>query len=218
MFSFEFQVDWSIFAPMNIQQPQNFKWSENVIIIDGDYVDRVAFNLIVNFERMLNRKIPSADFSQWIVDVSLDGNLRPGKHETQVIILHDENSKKLENFVPSDYETEFNGQAFNDDVLGEFIINTIATGNDVAQKNDVMLDLITIILPHNEVRRMMMLPDTDDHQTLGMIRNALRPAGAEKEITLFGMQPFEGGNFKQQVLGYSLMDAMGIKASELEKQ
>ena len=76
MFSFEFQVDWSIFAPMNIQQPQNFKWSENVIIIDGDYVDRVAFNLIVNFERMLNRKIPSADFSQWIVDVSLDGNLK----------------------------------------------------------------------------------------------------------------------------------------------
>ena len=37
------------------------KWSENVIIIDGDYVDSVAFNLIVNFERMIGRHIPEAD-------------------------------------------------------------------------------------------------------------------------------------------------------------
>ena len=29
------------------------KWSENVILVDADYVDAVAFNLIVNFERML---------------------------------------------------------------------------------------------------------------------------------------------------------------------
>ena len=36
---------------------QEAKWSENVILVDADYVDRVAFNLIVNFERMLGRRI-----------------------------------------------------------------------------------------------------------------------------------------------------------------
>ena len=42
------------------------KWSENVILVDADYVDAVAFNLIVNFERMLNRPIPKADLAQWL--------------------------------------------------------------------------------------------------------------------------------------------------------
>ena len=33
---------------------QDIKWSENVILVDADYVDKVAFNLIVNFERMID--------------------------------------------------------------------------------------------------------------------------------------------------------------------
>ena len=91
---------------MNTQNSQNIKMSENIIIVDADYIDKVAFNLIVNFERMLNRKIPAADFSQWIVDVALDGRLKPGNHETQVVLLHDKNKATLENFVPSDFQRE----------------------------------------------------------------------------------------------------------------
>lgn len=34
------------------------KWSENVIIADADYVGNVAFDLIVNFERMIGRSFP----------------------------------------------------------------------------------------------------------------------------------------------------------------
>jgi hypothetical protein len=30
------------------------------------------------------------------------------------------------------------------------------------------------------------------------------------------MQPMMGGNFRQEILGYSLMQALGIKAAELE--
>ena len=35
---------------MNTQNSQNIKMSENIIIVDADYIDKVAFNLIVNFE------------------------------------------------------------------------------------------------------------------------------------------------------------------------
>ena len=31
------------------------------------------------------------------------------------------------------------------------------------------------------------------------------------------MMPMEGGNFKQQILGYSLMNAMGITSQEIDK-
>ena len=50
---------------MDIQEFNNTKWSRNVILVDGDYVDSVAFNLIVNFERMLGRRIPKAD-TAWL--------------------------------------------------------------------------------------------------------------------------------------------------------
>ena len=48
------------------------------------------------------------------------------------------------------------------------------------------------------------------------LRHALRDVDDEdKRVTLFAMQPLEGGNFRQEILGYSLMNALGIKGSEL---
>ena len=46
---------------MNIPDTGNIKWSENVIVADADYIDKVAFDLTVNFERMIGRRIPPAD-------------------------------------------------------------------------------------------------------------------------------------------------------------
>ena len=204
---------------MNAQEAQNIKWSENIIIVDGDYIDRVAFDLIVNFERMLNRRIPAADFSQWAVDIALDGRLKPGNHETQVVLLHDRKNPKLENFTPADYEKELNGQAFKDAQLGEFIINSIATGDETAEKDTVLLDLLKTVLNHGEVKRIMIVPNAEDNQLLSILRSTLRDVDDElKHITVFAMQPLEGGNFKQQILGYSHLNAMGISSSEIERK
>ena len=203
---------------MNTQHSQNIKMSENIIIVDGDYIDRVAFNLIVNFERMLNRKIPPADFSQWAVNIALDGRLKPGNHETQVVVLHDKNKVKLENFVPSDFHKELDKQAFTDEQLGEFIINTIATGSELTEKDDVLLDILHIALSHDEVHRIMIVPNAEDSNIYSVIRNTLKDVDDEqKRITMFAMMPMEGGNFKQQILGYSLMNAMGITSQEIDK-
>ena len=57
---------------MNTLDTNNIKWSENVIIADADYIDRVAFDLTVNFERMINRRIQPADMAQWAVCIALD--------------------------------------------------------------------------------------------------------------------------------------------------
>ena len=67
---------------MNTLDTNNIKWSENVIIADADYIDQVAFDLIVNFERMINRRIQPADMAQWAVCIALDGGLREGEHDT----------------------------------------------------------------------------------------------------------------------------------------
>lgn len=204
---------------MNLQDSQNIKMSENVIIVDADYIDDVAFNLTLNFERMLDRRIPAADFSQWIVNIALDGRMKPGNHETQVVVLHDKGKRQLDNYVPSSLGQELDKQAFKDETLGEFIINTIATGGKVTEKDEVMLDFLKIVLSHKEVSRIMIVPNAEDGNIYNLLRNALRDIDdEEKHVTLFAMQPMEGGNFKQQILGYSIMNAMGITADEIEKK
>lgn len=193
--------------------------SENVIIVDADYIDDVAFNLTLNFERMLDRRIPAADFSQWIVNIALDGRMKPGNHETQVVVLHDKGKRQLDNYVPSSLGQELDKQAFKDETLGEFIINTIATGGKVTEKDEVMLDFLKIVLSHKEVSRIMIVPNAEDGNIYNLLRNALRDVDdEEKHVTLFAMQPMEGGNFKQQILGYSIINAMGITADEIEKK
>ena len=201
---------------MNEQQTGNVRMSENVILADADYIDRVAFELIVQFERMIGRRIPRADLSQWAVNIVLDGGLRADgtEHETQVVLVHDRNRRQMDNFLPSVYDTELNAQAFRDAQLGEFLVNAYAVG-DVVGKDDYMLDAIRTVCGHPEVKRLMVVPNAEEGDLYARIRTALHSAGDGCRVTLFAMQPMEGGNYRQEILGYSLMNALGIKAEEV---
>ncbi|MDD6552403.1 MAG: hypothetical protein PUF37_02290 [Prevotellaceae bacterium] len=200
----------------SIHPTENIRLSENIIIADGDYIDRVAFALSVQFERMIGRRIPPADLSRWAVDIALDGGLRPGKkQETQLVIIHGAKKHALENFRPANYEEELNGKAFNDEQLGEFLVNAYAP-NKLVTKNDYILDLVKTVCSHDEVRRVMVIPDSETSDLYDQLREALRDVDDEKHITLFAMQPLPGGNFRQEILGYSIMNALGIRADEIK--
>ena len=201
---------------MNPQEAKNVKLSENIILADADYIDYVAFQLSVQFERMIGRRIGKADLSQWAVDIALDGGLREdGKpHETQLVLAHDKHASRLDNFNPSSFETELNGQAFNDKNLGEFLVNSYAVG-DAFSKDDYLLDTIGTILEHDEVKRLMIVPNGEEGSIYEEIARSLRNAPEDKHITLFAMQPMPGGNFRQEILGYSLMNALGIRGDEI---
>ena len=56
----------------------------------------------------------------------------------------------------------------------------------------------------------IILVDADyvDRVTFDLIVNFER-------ITVFGMQPLVGGGFRQEILGYSLMNALGIRSDEI---
>lgn len=201
---------------MNPEEANNVKLSENIILADADYIDYVTFQLSVQFERMIGRRIPKADLSQWAVDIALDGGLRAdGKaHETQLILVHEKQNPKMDNFTPSIYDTELNGQAFNDDKLGEFLVNAYPVG-DVVSKDDYILDTVNMVLGHDEVKRLMIIPNGEQGSIYEEVAGALRDAPEDKHITLFAMQPMPGGNFRQEILGYSLMNALGIKSDEI---
>ena len=205
----------SLHSDMN-NSIQDIKWSKNVILVDADYVDKVAFNLIVNFERMLGRRIPQADFAKWIDCVALDGGIRAGEEETQVILLHDKQREAMENFTPGHYEEELTGKAFKDH-LGEFLINAYPT-EDIVGSEQQFIDTLQLICSQKEVERVMVIPNAEDAYIYNKVRESLRKTDDDKHITVFAMQPMAGGNFRQEILGYSLMAALGIRSDEINSK
>ena len=202
---------------MNTLDTNNIKWSENVIIADADYIDRVAFDLTVNFERMINRRIQPADMAQWAVCIALDGGLREGEHETQVVLIHDKKAIAMKNFRPSNYETDLNAKAFKDDKLGEFIFSSYPTEEKMAGKDEFLVEVARTVCNAKEVKRVMVIPNSEDGDAYNQLRDMLRKVDDDdKRITLFAMQPMPGGNFRQEILGYSLMNALGISAKEIK--
>ncbi len=184
------------------------KWSENVILVDADYVDKVAFNLIVNFERMIGRPIPKADMAQWTECVALDGGMHEGDQQTQVVLLHKQ--PKIENFNPGAIE-DLDGKAFKGR-MGEFLISCVKV-EDLTTMDDLFIDSMQVLSNAAEVKRLIVVPDAE--HIYNKVREGLRHADDEKRITVLTMQPLEGGNFRQEILGYSLMAALGIRSSEL---
>ena len=201
---------------MNNNQ-QETKWSENVMLVDADYVDKVAFNLIVNFERMLGRRIPKADLAKWVDCVALDGGLREGEHETLVVLAHQKDKAQLDNFAPGNYAAELDGKAFKDH-LGEFIISAVAI-EPIADSEDYLTEALRLVTAQKEVKRVMVIPNAEDPYIYNKVREALnRVDDDEKRVTVFAMEPKPGGNFRQEILGYSLMAALGITSDEINSK
>ena len=184
--------------------------NENVIIADASFVDGVAFDLIVNFERMLERRIPQADMARWAECVALDGGLRQGEHQTVVILTHDKNLSEMKNFSPGRFE-DLNAKAFKGN-LGEFCFST-PNGEGFVDNDELFLDTLQTVLQQDSVKRVMVIPSDGLYNK---VRDVLRQADDNKRITVFSMSPQAGGHFQQEILGYSLMAALGIRGEEIQ--
>ena len=193
------------------------RWSENIIIVDADYIDNVAFNLIVNFERIIGRRIPQADLARWLDCIALDGGVRNGENSLQVVMVHSKAKNQMENFSPANFADELNGKAFKDN-LGEFAIGTYAV-EDLVNATDFFLDVVQTICAQPEVKRMMVVPNAENAELYeGLRRQMHRLDDDSKRVTVFAMQPLPSGNFRQEILGYSLMNALGIRSDEINAQ
>ena len=186
--------------------------SKNIILVDASYIDKVAFDLTVNFERMLMRRIPKADLAHWLDCVALDGGLTTGDNEIQVIFIHDKTLKALDNFAPATFETEIHGKAFKDN-LGEFSMLAYPVEKNITTKEFFFLDTLTVLLDSEKVEKVMVIADMEEYGSA--VRNELKK-NKDKSVTLFAMEPQMGTGFSQQILGYSIMSALGIRGDELK--
>lgn len=205
---------------------------DNVIIADGDYVDSVAFNLIVNFERMIGRHIPKADMAQWVECIGLDGGMRDEDGEgngSVVILVHDKESHEMNNFNPGVYGMTTEGVANEKDILtgqafkgrlGEFAFQCVQADNNTSciTVSEAVADILDAVAEEKCVKRIMVVPNLEKEGALDMFRPVIQHIdrqSPDKRVTLFAMEPLSAVACRTEILGYSLMAALGIRSEEI---
>ena len=79
--------------------------------------------------------------------------------------------------------------------------------------DSLFIDSLQVIANSGDVKRLMIVPDAE--HLYNKVREGLRHVEPDKHITIFAMQPMPGGDYRQEILGYSLMAALGIKSEEI---
>ena len=120
---------------------------------------------------------------------------------------------------PSDLNKDLNGVGYTNQ-LGEFTFTSVSSEGLVPRAN-LYLDLLNIALNSADVKRLMLVPFIDDYgaKLMEVLDEHLRNADTEnsKGLFLFNMdEPAHPLGCKWDLLGYSMMRALGIKAEELE--
>ena len=181
--------------------------SENVIIADASYLDKVAFDLTVNFERMLERRIQKADLCRWLDCVALDGGIEPGDNKIQVIFIYDGNGGQLDNFNPSNLEKDINGMAFKDN-LGEFMMAAYPVAKDVTDMGRFFVETLKVTGDCKETKNIMVVADIEKY---GM---EMLKAGTDidnmsaDEIVKNDMKEFLISHYRISISQCSVMDKM----------
>lgn len=101
-------------------------------------------------------------------------------------------------------------KAFKDN-LGEFTMHSFAPEGFVSLDRFFLQSLQTL-LEAQSVKRLLVVGNME-HNADEIISAVQQSAG--KDITLFSMSPLSGEGFKNEILGYSLMQALGISSDEL---
>lgn len=185
-----------------------------VLLVDADYLDHMAFELTVNFERMLERRVQKLDISRWVDYVALDSGLRPGDNaEVQVVMLYSRDKSILRNCSPANLDTELNGTAIKTNIA-EYCFASCPVEKDMVSIGELYEQSLLALLHDEKNTQFMLVGDIANYGQ--QVRQALGEATARQQVMLFAPQAVSGFRCAQEILTYSLMAAMNIRSDELE--
>ena len=177
-------------------KPQ-IKLSETVVLIDAAFLNFVITDMKGYFEDTLQRSLQEIDLSILTTYLTLDAGITEGKNEVQFLFVYDKESGRLVHCRPSDLEKELNGVAFQSP-YGEYSF----------------LDLLSIVADSADVKRMIVISFNEEYGK--KVADALNEI-KDKEVIQFRMnEPDAPVKYKWEMLAFPVMQALGIKADELQ--
>ena len=183
-------------------KPQ-IKLSETVVLIDAAFLNFVITDMKGYFEDTLQRSLQEIDLSILTTYLTLDAGITEGKNEVQFLFVYDKESGRLVHCRPSDLEKELNGVAF-----------ASVPSEGMVTREDLFLDLLSIVADSADVKRMIVISFNEEYGK--KVADALNEI-KDKEVIQFRMnEPDAPVKYKWEMLAFPVMQALGIKADELQ--
>ncbi|WP_294472593.1 DUF6621 family protein [uncultured Bacteroides sp.] len=192
-------------------KPQ-IKLSETVALIDAAFLNFVITDMKGYFEKTLQRSLQEIDLSMLTTYLMLDAGITEGKNEVQFLFVYDKGSSRLAYCQPADLVKELNGVAFQSP-YGEYSFASVPSEGMVSRE-DLFLDLLSIVSDSADVKKMIVVSFNEEYGK--KVTDALHVVKG-KEIIQFRMnEPESPVTYKWDMLAFPVMQALGIKAEELE--
>ena len=192
-------------------KPQ-IKLSETVVLIDAAFLNFVITDIKGYFEETLHRSLQEIDLSMLTTYMTLDAGITEGKNEVQFLFVYDKESSRLQYCQPSDLQEELNGVAFQSP-YGEYSFASVPS-EGMVWREDLFLDLLSIVSDSADVKRIIVISFNEEYGK--KVTDALHEVQG-KEIIQFRMdEPEFPVDYKWDMLAFPVMQALGIKAEELQ--
>lgn len=186
-------------------------WSENVILVDTAFLDALVEDFVANFSRMINRPLGKLNLCHWLDCLLLDLGLGEGEHESFVAFLHPLDCKGLTQVIPGSFKNDLTEKAFKDR-LGEFTLGSFSI-EKIVSRGEFMAEALKAAMESEGTKQILVVGDFAEY---GEAICKAANGDTNAQVTLFGMAPQPEGKYKQQILGYSVMSGLGIRADELK--
>lgn len=192
------------------------------ILVDADFLDQLAFELSVNFERMLERRIQKLDIAQWVDCLMLDAQndlgfsleqANPQNPPVQVIFLYTEGKDTLRNCAPAHLDTDLNATA-TQTRIAEYLFASNKVEPSLTTMGDLFCESLGVLLRDEKAEHILLVGDLWAYGD--KLKQELRHAKHPNNILLFTAGDAQGFRCPQEMLSYSLMAAMGIRGEELK--
>ena len=172
-------------------------FAETVMLIDVAYLDRVCGDLKKHFTAVLGRELPKADL--------------PVLMEC-LLLVYDKESEKMSTCQPGDLREELNNVAFKSH-LGEFAFYSFEP-SDMAGRDELFLESLKVVADAKDVKRLIAVPAEEEYGN--ELPAILNKVDGKESMTVFGMNPpAEAAAYQWEMLGFAVLQALGIKADEL---
>lgn len=187
------------------------KFTSQVLLIDAGYIDRVATDLRRHFSTHIGRPLPPVDLSVLLECLALDAGFHKEDSKLQVIFLYEDNAKILKSCTPASLDTALNNVAFQGK-YSEFLLSSFPT-NDLVGIESLYQDMLQVIANAAEVKELLIIPH--EQQYLPYLWTDIEQIAKDKKVILFGMNPPTEQQVSFEMLGFSVLRALGVSPSEI---
>ena len=188
------------------------KFAEKVILIDAAYINKVTSDLSKHFSQVIGRSLPKADLPIFLECVAMDAAIQPGEQVLQVLLVYDKEHVQMDAFVPSDLKKALNDVAFKSQ-LGEFQLNSFEP-SDMADREAFFLESVKLVADAKEVKHLVVVPYETEYGD--KLQEIFDKVDGKESIHVLGMNPPEPSkNFNWEMLGYAVLQALGIRSYEI---